>query len=83
MAYNETLHTERTAMFKNRSFQVKVVKDPVPEVNTYDTTVGGSLDAVNELIAKNVKPVAIAVVAVIGSKTASEILLHAARTYIK
>lgn len=70
-------------MFKNRSFQVKVVKDPVPEVNTYDTTVGGSLDAVNELIAKNVKPVAIAVVAVIGSKTASEILLHAARTYIK
>lgn len=69
-------------MFKNRSFNVKMVKDTDP-VNTYDTTVGGSLDAINELIAKNVKPVAVAVVAVVGAKTLSEILLHTARTYIK
>lgn len=70
-------------MFKKHSFQVKLVKDPVDTVNTYDTTVGGSLDAVNELIAKNVKPVAVAVVAVIAAKTTSEILLHTARTFIK
>jgi hypothetical protein len=71
---------EGTAMFKNRSIQMKVVKDETP---TYDVTVGDTLDAVSEMIAKNVKPVAVAVAAVIASKTLSEIAIHTAKTYIK
>lgn len=67
-------------MFKNRAFQVKMVKDETP---TYDTTVGGSVDAVNELIATNAKPVAVAALLVIGAKTLSQIAVHAAKTYIK
>lgn len=67
-------------MFKNRAFQVKVVKDETP---TYDTTVGGSLDAINDMISSNAKPVTIAVVSVLAAKTLSEIVLHTARTYIK
>lgn len=67
-------------MFKKHSIQVKMVKDAP---STTDVTVGDTLDAVNEMIAKNVKPVAVAVVAVIASKTLAEIALHTARTFIK
>lgn len=68
-------------MFKNRSIQVKMVKDS--ETPAYDVTVGDSLDAINQLIAENVKPIASAVAMVIGAKTFSEIAIHIAKTYIK
>jgi len=67
-------------MFKNKHFQVKVVKDDTP---TYDTTVGDHTDAVSELIARNTKPIAVATVCVIAAKTLSQIAVHAAKTYIK
>lgn len=67
-------------MFKNRSIQVKMVKDETP---TYDTTVGDTTDAIKELIADSAKPAAVAVALVIGAKTLQQIAVHAAKTYIK
>lgn len=67
-------------MFKNRAFQVKMVKDETP---TYDTTVGDTTDAIKELIAESAKPAAVAVAFVIGAKTLQQIAVHAAKTYIK
>lgn len=67
-------------MFKNRSFNVKMVKDQTP---TQDVTVGNSIDAVNHMIAETAKPMALAIAYVIGAKTLSEVVLHIAKTKIK
>lgn len=68
-------------MFKNRSFNVKMVKDenPVQPNENFRHNVYALEAAVRD----NVKPIALAVSYMIGAKTLSEIALHIAKTKIK
>lgn len=68
-------------MFKNRSLQVKVVKDPTTTFN--ENNMEKNLYAINDMIAQNAKPIALAASFVIGTKTLSEIVLHITKTRIK
>lgn len=60
MAYNETPITPRSIMFKNRSFQVKMVKDANKEQSTPES-IFASLDfsAIDKIVKEYAKHIAI------------------------
>lgn len=69
-------------MFKNRSFNVKMVKDD-PALDSECNQAHLDASEINTILTHQVKQVAIAVGGVMVAKTLSEIAIHAAKTYIK